>query len=87
MAGLGAILIAAFVSWFLENFERRSLEIDSGYSQAARRNPFLAAERFLARLDIGVESRSGRDRVGGLAPPAGMPSPCHSGDRRSRRCS
>ncbi|MEN8179219.1 MAG: DUF4350 domain-containing protein [Pseudomonadota bacterium] len=46
--------------WFLQNFERHSEEIRSGYSAAARRNPLLAAERFLQRLDLRVESLSGR---------------------------
>lgn len=61
LAGLGAILISAGLNWFLQNFERRDREIDVGYSAAARRNPFLAAERYLARLDIRAESVAGRD--------------------------
>lgn len=57
-----AVLVgaAALVSWFLANFERRTLEIPTGVSAAARRNPYLAAERFLSRLEIPVESRAGR---------------------------
>jgi len=53
-------LLAWGGSWFLRNFERHSEEIRSGYSAAARRNPLLAAERFLRRLDMRVESLSGR---------------------------
>ena len=69
MSGLGAILLAASLSWFLKSFERRTQEIDTGYSTAARRNPLLAAERFLERLDIPVESRSGRELLRDLPGP------------------
>lgn len=68
LTGLGMILIAAGLAWFLQNFERRSQEIDTGYSAAARRNPFLAAERILARLNVPVESVSGRDLLRDLPP-------------------
>jgi hypothetical protein len=61
LGGLGPILLVAGLSWFFSNFERRTREIDTGYSAAARRNPFLAAERFLTRLGIPVESRPGHD--------------------------
>jgi hypothetical protein len=54
--------------WFMQNFERQSEEIRSGFSEAARRNPWLAAERFLQRLDVQVESLSGREYL--LTPPA-----------------
>jgi hypothetical protein len=69
LAGLGAILLAAGLIWFLQNFELRGREVDVGYSAAARRNPFLAAERFLRRLDIRVTSLSGRDLLRDLPPP------------------
>jgi hypothetical protein len=62
------ILLLAGGYWFAQNFERQSEEIRSGFSEAARRNPWLAAERFLQRLDIPVESLSGREYL--LAPPA-----------------
>ncbi|MGD8588749.1 MAG: DUF4350 domain-containing protein [Chromatiales bacterium] len=64
LLGLG-LLVGA---WFVQNFERQSQEIRSGFSQAARRNPWLAAERFLQRLDLQVESLSGRQYL--LSPPA-----------------
>jgi hypothetical protein len=47
-------------AWFQDNFERRTKTVQSGYSPAARRNPFLAAERFLQRLGVPAESRPGR---------------------------
>lgn len=53
--------------WFLQNFERQTEESRSGYSAAARRNPLLAAERFLQRLGKQVESLSGRGHL--KAPP------------------
>lgn len=53
--------------WFVHNFERQSEEVRSGFSPAARRNPWLAAERFLQHLGIQVESLSGREYL--LAPP------------------
>jgi hypothetical protein len=68
LAGLAALLVAAALAWFLKNFEQRSMQIDAGYSAAARRNPFLAAERFLARLDIPVQSSAGRELLRDLPP-------------------
>jgi hypothetical protein len=71
---LGFLLVLLLVlglfagAWFVQNFERQSQEIRSGFSQAARRNPWLAAERFLQRLDQQVESLSGREYL--LSPPA-----------------
>lgn len=50
---IGALLA---VIWFDNNFELAEREVVTGYSQEARRNPFLAAERFLRR--IGRDSAS-----------------------------
>ncbi len=68
----GSVLIgtAGLASWFFANFERSTLEIPVGASAQARRNPFLAAERLLARLDIQAESRAGRDLLRRLPPPS-----------------
>jgi hypothetical protein len=46
--------------WFFDNFERREREVRSEHSPQARRNPFLAAERYLGRLGFEVQSLSGR---------------------------
>lgn len=46
--------------WFMENYERHEREIRSNPAPEARRNPLLAAERFLRRRGISVESLSGR---------------------------
>lgn len=58
IGGVLLILSAYSVTWFLHNFERASREISRGYSPEARRNPLLAAERFLTRLDIDARSVS-----------------------------
>ena len=57
------VLLAWGGSWFFHNFERAEQEVRTGYSAEARRNPLLAAERFLRRLDRQAESFSGRDRL------------------------
>ncbi len=62
---LGLTLLAAW--WFSKNFERVEEDVRKGYSQEARRNPFLAAERYLARLQMNVTSVPGRDLL--LNPP------------------
>ncbi|MFB1485844.1 MULTISPECIES: DUF4350 domain-containing protein [unclassified Thiocapsa] len=63
------VVVAALIGVFLSQLERRTLEIEVGASEEARRNPFLAAERFLARLEIPVTSESGRARLRKLPPP------------------
>ncbi|MCW8908342.1 MAG: DUF4350 domain-containing protein [Sedimenticola sp.] len=55
------------VSWFLENYEQRTREIRADVSPMAKRNPFLAAERFLQHIGIPSESVTGRDHL--LNPP------------------
>jgi hypothetical protein len=49
------MLAAGLWLWFDANFERQLREVPVGASAEARRNPFLAAERFLTR--IGVDAR------------------------------
>ena len=61
IAGVALIAATGLTAWFFANFERQTLEVPVGASMEARRNPFLAAERFLARLGIPVESVAGRD--------------------------
>jgi hypothetical protein len=71
-AGLLLLLLLALLVWggywFVQNFERHSEEIRSGFSTQARRNPLLAAERYLQRLGLDVESLSGRQYLS--SPPA-----------------
>lgn len=52
--------------WFEDNFERRTRTVEIGYSPAARRNPFLAAERYFEALGVPAESRPGRDLLRAL---------------------
>jgi hypothetical protein len=68
VAGL-SLIVVALAGAALSQLERRTLEIEVGPSEEARRNPFLAAERFLARLEIPVASESGRERLRRLPPP------------------
>lgn len=67
--GLVLLLLVGWgVRWFFNNFERQTREVVEGISPAARKNPLLAAQRFLNRIDITAESISGRDQL--LKPPA-----------------
>ena len=52
-----AIILAAGVAWwFYETFEYRSEEKDIGFHGEARRNPYLAAERFLEKFGMEIKS-------------------------------
>lgn len=65
-------LIGWGVQWFLENFEQKTWETRTEVSPQARRNPLLAAERFLSRLGVASESISGRDRLLSLPKEPGL---------------
>ena len=54
-------VVAGLGVWFVGHLEQRTLTLPAPASTTARRNPFLAAERFLTRLGIPAESRSGRE--------------------------
>jgi hypothetical protein len=56
LAGLSLLLAGGLWLWFDANYERRLQEVQVDASPAARRNPFLAAERFLTR--VGIDARS-----------------------------
>ena len=62
------VLLGWGIHWFLDNHRWETLETRVGVSVEARRNPWLAAERFLRRLNRSVESQSGRRLL--LQPPA-----------------
>lgn len=68
IAALLLLLAGWGMQWFFANFEQRTREVVEGMSPAAKRNPLLAAERFLNRIHVVTESVSGRDRL--LNPPA-----------------
>jgi hypothetical protein len=46
ISALALLLLLLLWTWFQRNFERRSIQVETGWSAAARRNPYLAAERF-----------------------------------------
>ncbi|MES9993021.1 MAG: DUF4350 domain-containing protein [Candidatus Thiodiazotropha sp.] len=55
------LLISALIgTWLANNFEYVSEQVRGNMGVEARRNPLLAAERFLSRLGLSVESQSGR---------------------------
>jgi hypothetical protein len=67
--GVAAVLIVGFsLHWFFNHFERRERQVRNEVSAQARRNPLLAAERFLNRLGREVQSVSGRNRLLRLPP-------------------
>jgi hypothetical protein len=49
-----------FSYWFLQNFEYVSEQVRGNLGKEARRNPLLAAERYLSHLGLTVQSHSGR---------------------------
>ena len=72
VALLAAVVAAAGTVWFDRHFEKQTREVRVGYSAAAVRNPFLAAERFLINVGIDSESVPGRERLRNLPPPTDM---------------
>jgi hypothetical protein len=61
LLALGVVLAGGTWWWFERNFERQTRQVEQGQSAEARRNPFLAAERFLNRLGIDARSASARN--------------------------
>lgn len=57
---LSAMVAALGWLWFDKNFEKRTKIERSAMGEEARRNPLLAAEIFLRRLGLDVQSQSGR---------------------------
>ena len=53
---IGILLAAATAWWFFENFEHRVEEKEVGFHGEASRNDFLAAERFLEKYGMQIES-------------------------------
>jgi hypothetical protein len=70
LAAAATLLLAGWLwHWLTTNFERRTEQVEVGLTAAARRNPFLAAERFLRRAGVEAESRAGRGRLRVLPEP------------------
>lgn len=57
------LVVAACVGLFLVYFEQVEEEITTGYSVAARHNPFLAAERFMIKLGYDINASRERDKL------------------------
>lgn len=57
-----------FALWFVNNFEYVSEQVRGNMGTEARRNPLLAAQHFLSRLDISAESQTGRQLM--IEPPS-----------------
>lgn len=55
LAALFVTITLAMVVWFYNNFDRREEEVHVGMSGEARRNPLLAAGRFLRRMGLPAE--------------------------------
>ncbi|MCW8878684.1 MAG: DUF4350 domain-containing protein [Kangiellaceae bacterium] len=52
------IVIGLGVRWYFNNFDKQYYSKDYGYSEEARRNPFLAAQLYLKANDIEFEAHS-----------------------------
>jgi hypothetical protein len=67
---LALVFIGFAVWWFFTNFEYRVEEQDLGYGTEARRNQYLAAERFLEKFDMQIKSIPSMLEVKSLPPPS-----------------
>jgi|GEM_PF-2781258 len=54
---ISSLVFFGFFLWFVKNFDKVPYERELGYSAEARRNQFLAAEQFLKRVNVALESR------------------------------
>jgi len=52
-----SLFIGLACLWFFKSFDKIPVEIPLGYSSEAKKNPFLAAEKFLEKISIELESR------------------------------
>ena len=53
---IGLLISAGGVYWFHQNYELRTEEENIGFQGEARRNQYLAAERFLEKFDMQIKS-------------------------------
>ncbi|MBT2987853.1 MAG: DUF4350 domain-containing protein [Candidatus Thiodiazotropha sp. (ex Ctena orbiculata)] len=58
-----------FAVWLVNNYEYVSEQVRGNMGIEARRNPLLAAERFLSRIGLSAESQTGRQYL--IDPPPG----------------
>ncbi|MEW8451792.1 MAG: DUF4350 domain-containing protein [Candidatus Thiodiazotropha sp.] len=69
LATLLLLIGGLFGVWFVNNYEYVSEQVRGSMGIEARRNPLLAAERFLSRLGLSAESQTGRQYL--VEPPPG----------------
>ncbi|MEJ2529565.1 MAG: DUF4350 domain-containing protein [Gammaproteobacteria bacterium] len=53
---IGSLLLRVGINWFFDNFERATRVERSGFLPEARKNPLLAAERYLKSIGTDVKS-------------------------------
>ncbi|MDH5786375.1 MAG: DUF4350 domain-containing protein [Chromatiales bacterium] len=61
LGGLITFAVVMYAMWFANNFEKRYREVRVDVSPEARRNQFLAAERFISESGTGASSHRNRD--------------------------
>jgi hypothetical protein len=72
VALLVAVILGYGVYWFFDTFEKVEQEVSVGLRGAAARNPLLAAERFLNRLDLQASSHESLLDLADLPPRPGV---------------
>jgi hypothetical protein len=73
-AGLIVLILigGVFTVWFMNNYEYVSERVRGDMNAEARRNPLLAAERYLSRLGVTTQSQSGRQVLVDPPPQPGL---------------
>jgi hypothetical protein len=73
-AGLIVLILigGVFTLWFMNNFEYVTEQVRGNMRAEARRNPLLAAERYLTRLGVTTQSQSGRQLLVEPPPQPGL---------------
>ena len=67
---IGLLLLAAAVTWFLQNYEQVDVEVETDVAEVVRTNPLIAAERFLKANGYDAVSVSGRRLLDELPAPS-----------------
>lgn len=58
IVGVVAVFVGSLVWWFLENYEQYEKEVATSFKDEAAKNPYYAAELFLKKYNMEVESLS-----------------------------
>ncbi len=69
LGGLFVAVLVAATAWLYSQLEWQVTEVDRGYSEAAQRNPFLAAQLYLEALGIPTQSHRGMGLLDELPAP------------------